>query len=229
MKLFLPLIALGIVLSTRADTITLTSGAEISGTVAKYANASFEVRAPDGKTRSYSASSIKRITFDPRPTPMKVSSRTKGALVGNITVFENGAFAFEGASGSEKLPGIFVDQISFSADRGKEIDVITKGAQIDLAKHLVPGCVTMVDFYADWCGPCKQLSPTLEQLAKTDPEIALRKIDIINWESPVAKQYEVHSIPRVEIYNRTGKLVGTVRGVSPEEVKKYVAQAKTGS
>jgi thioredoxin 1 len=42
--------------------------------------------------------------------------------------------------------------------------------------------VTVVDFYADWCGPCKQLSPSLEQMARTDPEIALRKIDIVNVE-----------------------------------------------
>ena len=65
----------------------------------------------------------------------------------------------------------------------------------------------------------------LEQLARTDPDIALRKIDIINWESPVAKQYKVQSIPRIEIYNRAGKLVGTA-GSSAEQVCRYVAEAK---
>ena len=57
----------------------------------------------------------------------------------------------------------------------------------------------------------------------------LRKIDIVKWGSPVAKQYKVQSIPRVEIYSRTGKLVGTVRGVSEEQVRTFVAQAKTGN
>ncbi len=219
---------LALVATARADTIQSNSGSEIVGTVTKYANSSFAVRGADGKVQAYSSNSIKRIVFDPRPIPAKVASRTKGALEGKVSLYENGSFAFAGPAGTEKLPAIFIDQISFGGDRGPEIDTISKGSQVDLSKHLVLGSVTIVDFYADWCGPCKQLSPTLEQLAKTDPEIALRKIDIINWESAVAKQYQVTSIPRVEIYNRTGKLVGTVRSVSPEEVRQYVAKAKQG-
>ena len=211
-----------------ADSIQPTSGPEITGTVTKYANSTFSVRAADGKVQTYSSNNIRRIVFDPRPIPTKVASRTKGALEGKVTTYENGGFAFTGAAGAEKLPAIFVDQINFGGERGAEIETITKGNQVDLSKYLVPGSVTIVDFYADWCGPCKELSPTLEQIARTDPEVALRKIDIINWESAVAKQYKVSSIPRVEIYSRAGKLVGTVRGVSPEEVRRYVAQAKSG-
>ena len=112
--------------------------------------------------------------------------------------------------------------------RGQQAEVIAHGAQVDIAKHLALGNVTVVDFYADWCGPCKQLSPSLEQMARTDPEIALRKIDIVNWNTAVAKQHNIHSIPQVNVYNRGGRLVGTVVGVSIEEVKRYVAQAKTG-
>jgi thiol-disulfide isomerase/thioredoxin len=114
------------------------------------------------------------------------------------------------------------------AGRGQQVEVISHGAQVDIAKHLALGNVTVVDFYADWCGPCKQLSPSLEQMARTDPEIALRKIDIVNWNTAVAKQYNVHSIPQVNVYNRGGRLVGTVVGVNAAEVKRYVAQAKTG-
>jgi len=114
------------------------------------------------------------------------------------------------------------------AGRGQQGEVITHGAQVDIAKHLALGNVTVVDFYADWCGPCKQLSPSLEQMAQTDPDIALRKIDIVNWNTAVAKQYNIHSIPQVNVYNRGGLLVGTVVGADDEEVKRYVAQAKTG-
>src|SRR6266436_2765632 len=101
---------------------------------------------------------------------------------------------------------------------GQQGEVISHGAQVDIAKHLALGNVTVVDFYADWCGPCKQLSPSLEQMARTDPEIALRKIDIVNWASPVATQYHVSTIPRVEIYGRKGELVGTVKGADPAQV-----------
>jgi thiol-disulfide isomerase/thioredoxin len=114
------------------------------------------------------------------------------------------------------------------AGRGQQVEVVSHGAQVDMAKHLVLGNVTVVDFYADWCGPCKQLSPSLEQMARTDPEIALRKIDIVNWKTAVVKQYNIHSVPQVNVYNRGGRLVGTVVGADVDKVKSYVAQAKTG-
>ena len=114
------------------------------------------------------------------------------------------------------------------AGRGEAVAVISHGAQVDIHQHLALGNVTVVDFYADWCGPCRQLSPNLEQMARSDPEIALRKIDIVNWKMPVARQYSVHSIPQVNVYNRGGSLVGTINGADIEQIKRYVAQAKTG-
>jgi len=114
------------------------------------------------------------------------------------------------------------------AGRGEAVAVISHGAQVDINQHLALGNVTVVDFYADWCGPCKRLSPSLEQMMRTDPEIALRKIDIVNWNTAVARQFNVHSIPQVNVYDRSGRLVGTVVGVDFEKVKSYVAQAKAG-
>ena len=113
--------------------------------------------------------------------------------------------------------------------RGEPITVISHGAQVDINQHLVLGSVTVIDFYADWCGPCRQFAPSLEEMARNDPEIALRKIDIINWKTAVAQQFNIHSIPQVNVYNRSGRLVGTVLGVDFEKVKSYVAQAKSNS
>ena len=113
--------------------------------------------------------------------------------------------------------------------RGQSIEVISHGGQVDINQHLAFGSVTVVDFYADWCGPCRRLSPSLEQMARSDPEIALRKIDIVNWRTAVVQQFNIHSIPQVNIYNRSGQLVGTVVGVDFDQVKRYVTQAKSSS
>ena len=113
------------------------------------------------------------------------------------------------------------------ARRGQSIEVISHGAQVDINQHLAFGNVTLVDFYADWCGPCRRLSPSLEQMARNDPEVALRKIDIVNWRTAVVQQFNIHSIPQVNVYDRSGRLVGTVLGVDFDKVKNYVAQAKS--
>ena len=112
------------------------------------------------------------------------------------------------------------------AGRGEAITVISHGTAVDINQHLAFGSVTVFDFYADWCGPCRRLSPMLEQMATSDPEIALRKIDIVNWKTAVVQQFNLHSIPQVSVYDRSGGLVGTVLGVDFEKIKSYIAQAK---
>ena len=120
-----------------------------------------------------------------------------------------------------------VNQMTMAAGRrGEPITVISHGAQVDINQHLALGNVTVLDFYADWCGPCRRLSPSLEKMARSDPEIALRKIDIVNWRTAVVQQFNIHSIPQVNVYDKGGRLVGTVLGVDFEKVKNYVAQAK---
>ena len=111
--------------------------------------------------------------------------------------------------------------------RDQPIEVISHGAQVDINQYLAFGNVTVVDFYADWCGPCRRLSPSLEQMASRDSDVALRKIDIVNWRTPVVQQFNIHSTPHVNVYDRSGRLVGTVVGVDFEKVKSYVAQAKS--
>lgn len=63
----------------------------------------------------------------------------------------------------------------------------------------------VVDFFADWCGPCKMLAPVLEQLERDNDDVEFFKINID--ENPeIAEQYEVMSIPNVGFF-KGGKLV----------------------
>lgn len=88
---------------------------------------------------------------------------------------------------------------------GADVETITHGREVDLEAHLVPGKYVLFDFYADWCGPCRALEPRLLELAGRHSDLlALRKVDIINWDSEVTRQYRLSSIPYMMLYGPDG-------------------------
>jgi thioredoxin 1 len=70
--------------------------------------------------------------------------------------------------------------------------------------------VVLVDFYADWCGPCKMLEPTVEALAR-DSAAAVAKVDI-DVHQGLAAQYQVRGVPTLLLFS-DGDLVERVVGV----------------
>ena len=113
-----------------------------------------------------------------------------------------------------------------AAFQAAKIRIVSNGGeQVDLPSLMAPGKITIVDFYAEWCGPCRQISPHLEQLAKTDPDVVLLKIDIVNWNTPVTRQFAIQSVPNVRVFGRTGAELGDA---TPDVglVMKRVEQAK---
>lgn len=86
-----------------------------------------------------------------------------------------------------------------------DIQTITHGREVDIEEHLVPGKYVLFDFYADWCGPCRALEPRIRDLAgRHADQLAVRKVDIINWDSPVSRQYRMSSIPYMILYGPDG-------------------------
>lgn len=81
----------------------------------------------------------------------------------------------------------------------------------------------VVDFYADWCGPCKQVSPAVEALAREwDGEVAFAKVDI-EAEPEVARAYRVSSIPAILLFE-DGKPTHWSLGAKPG----YVIEKELG-
>lgn len=85
------------------------------------------------------------------------------------------------------------------------------GEEIDIEKLLHIGKTTIFDFYSQYCGPCVRISPLLKSLDRKRNDIVVVKIDInrkevksIDWNSPVARQYNLRSIPHFVIYDSTG-------------------------
>ena len=110
-------------------------------------------------------------------------------------------------------------------DKGDIKIIRNKGANMAMSQVIVLGKITIVDFFADWCGPCKRLSPYLEEMVHNNPtEACLRKIDIVNWNTPIVKQYNIKSIPNVRIYDRNGRPIGTPTS-SLQEIVDYIELA----
>ncbi|MCG2711938.1 MAG: thioredoxin family protein [Candidatus Omnitrophica bacterium] len=101
----------------------------------------------------------------------------------------------------------------------KSID--NKGRLVDLDSLLVPGKITIIDFYAQWCGPCHIISPKLEELALKYKNVYLRKVDIKNWKTPVVKQFKIRSVPNVRIYDEDGNMAGEPTA-SYKNIKRYI-------
>jgi len=94
-----------------------------------------------------------------------------------------------------------------AAGAGGDIRIVSKGEPLNLRDHLAAGKYTLFDYYADWCPPCRRLSPRLEELARSHPNLAVRKIDIVSWSHPVAHQQGVTDLPYLRLFDPEGKLV----------------------
>ncbi|KAI9132717.1 thioredoxin [Acaryochloris sp. CCMEE 5410] len=76
--------------------------------------------------------------------------------------------------------------------------------------------IVVVDFTATWCGPCKQVSPMMDQLATDyDGRAKVTKVDV-DKNKGIAKQFGIRSIPAVLVF-KSGELVETLVGMSPYE------------
>lgn len=73
----------------------------------------------------------------------------------------------------------------------------------------------VVDFWATWCGPCRQLAPSLEAIAAEHDEIVVAKLNTDENPATTAK-YGVMSIPTMNIY-KGGEVVKTIVGAKPKD------------
>ena len=93
------------------------------------------------------------------------------------------------------------------------IKVTSKNFEEEVAKSNVP---VLLDFWASWCGPCKMVSPIVDEVAKeVEGRVKVGKINV-DEEQELAKSFSIMSIPTLIVINN-GKLVNQAVGVRSKE------------
>ena len=109
-----------------------------------------------------------------------------------------------------------------------EIAVADGGKPIE--SFASPGKVTLVDFYATWCAGCQNVETALRNLLVSDPTVAVRKVNVTNWESPAAAAHlsDVAGLPYVVVLGRSGKVLGAIQGFDEATFADKLAALRAG-
>jgi thiol-disulfide isomerase/thioredoxin len=96
-----------------------------------------------------------------------------------------------------------------------------------LEAHVVPGKVTLFDFYAVWCAPCRKIDAHIFALLGKRGDLALRKLNVVDWETPLSKRYlkSIPNLPYVVVYGKNGQRVDAVAGLDLPALDRAIAKA----
>lgn len=84
--------------------------------------------------------------------------------------------------------------------------------------------ITLVDFYADWCGPCRRIAPVIEELAgEMQGQATIAKLDVEQAQKTTAS-FQVMSIPTIILF-KNGKEINRIVGLTDKENLKKMIQS----
>jgi thioredoxin 1 len=84
--------------------------------------------------------------------------------------------------------------------------------------------VTLKDFHADWCGPCKTQDPIIEELAEEYPDVDFEKVNV-DEQQEVANEYQVRSLPTLIVENDDGIVERFVGVTQRDDLESALSQA----
>jgi thiol-disulfide isomerase/thioredoxin len=108
------------------------------------------------------------------------------------------------------------------------VQLVSDGRDLPaLEPHRVPNKVTVFDFHAAWCPPCRKVDEHLYPKLAKRPDIAVRKIDVGSWDTPVARRWlgEVAELPYLVIFDKKGRKVAAIAGAQLQEIDRALAEA----
>ena len=83
----------------------------------------------------------------------------------------------------------------------------------EIPKDLLDNQITVLDFYAEWCGPCRMLTPTIDELIKEyadDKDVKILKVNV-DEQPAIANKFNVRGIPNV-VFVKDGEIVTRFSG-----------------
>lgn len=90
--------------------------------------------------------------------------------------------------------------------------------------YLLENGVTLLDFFAEWCGPCRMLTPVIDELTNEfgdNQSVRIKKINV-DLDSDIANEYAIRGIPAL-LFFKNGELVDRLSGVQPKDkIKKII-------
>ncbi len=97
----------------------------------------------------------------------------------------------------------------------------------DLGAHAEPGKITVFDFSADWCEPCRMLDEHLRAEVERRPDLAYRKLDIGERDSALAKRYlgDDTVLPHVIVFGKDGREAATIEGFDVRRLDEAIERA----
>jgi len=88
-----------------------------------------------------------------------------------------------------------------------------------LDKLRVADKFTVFDVYADWCGPCRDVDKKLREIVAGRPDVAVRKLVVLDFDSPLARELGLEMLPHVIVYTPEGKRT-EIRGAELGKIDK---------
>lgn len=86
----------------------------------------------------------------------------------------------------------------------------------DLNRQIETGELTLVDFYADWCGPCRQMAPIIEKIAADyEGRLTVGKVDTMQYPQ-LSDKYRIVGIPLLILF-KNGEIADKILGLHAEE------------
>jgi thiol-disulfide isomerase/thioredoxin len=112
---------------------------------------------------------------------------------------------------------------------GADVAELTEDEALEgLEQHAVAGKVTVFDFAADWCVPCRNLDRHLRVMLVDQTDVAVRRIDVSAWRGPLMTRYLSHvtELPYVIVYDAAGARIGDLDGFEPAEIDALIDRAR---